>query len=699
MPGRRPWQASSGSPEFDMDKEIPLPSLNLDGIAPADGAAVHAADTIHAAEVTDGFAPRPAWVVDGGQSSSVNYSSASPERRLSCKGKPVLPETIAAFSRSGNLPTRSTVLPRTDENGRAVVDTAAPSVLAAAESMDSSVRRPQHPYALYPQNTVTEDTTRFSAFSFSPPSFPPELTAPADGFGRGEETGHELTDPLPPPYSRYPTQRPTVANEPGAPEFVGLAGHELTTVEAITPQESDSYAGSRLSAPGCRSDISVAALNPGGGTSDEAGGCEEKWTTKARKKRICGGRCLVWQAVAAVIIVILVIALIGGLVTGTRAHKKLAQLEDAQHNITPTPSTVYATTTTTYDASPLATPPPNLPPLPAGTFLLSLHKQQAFESECLADPAQAEAWSCDLSLTDTPQLQIEITAAQDGSPDLIRLSIPESHSAPVRHGTQPPLVRGPQNLALVVDRLSLDAGPAYVFQASYTKLVILDETKLTLPSPGGGGGNAGGRPPTKRDLAESLAAALEHENDAGPAPDEMRRRGGKLHKKAALRPGDRPWYCYWNGTVLEGFIYVTKNAANTTGPTSLSTGIAGATATSTAVPSALLDLHPPTFPAYPKLVKLMERRDPIVDGVGSAPPRRAYCQQMQVLDDMSLGPVTQPGSNELAILYLSETSSGPSKQKRADLDLDLEGRAYKSMSDLTKRALTPNRCFCAWTSP
>lgn len=95
------------------------------------------------------------------------------------------------------------------------------------------------------------------------------------------------------------------------------------------------------------------------------------------------------------------------------------------------------------------------------------------------------------------------------------------------YGTQPPVLTQQQVLNLVTDSQEPSRGPAWFFELPYNKLVILPEGALTAPS-------------SKRDLEE---------RDGHPASDFMDR-------KNVAEPGDKPWFCYWNGTLLEAFIYV-----------------------------------------------------------------------------------------------------------------------------------------------
>lgn len=97
-------------------------------------------------------------------------------------------------------------------------------------------------------------------------------------------------------------------------------------------------------------------------------------------------------------------------------------------------------------------------------------------------------------------------------------------------GTQPPVLNNDQVLNLVIDSQEPGRGPAWFFELPYNKLVILPEAALTAPS--------------------STSNRRRHYGvkDENHLAD--------IQRKLVAQPGDKPWFCYWNGTLLEGFIYV-----------------------------------------------------------------------------------------------------------------------------------------------
>jgi hypothetical protein len=87
------------------------------------------------------------------------------------------------------------------------------------------------------------------------------------------------------------------------------------------------------------------------------------------------------------------------------------------------------------------------------------------------------------------------------------------------------------------------------------------------------------------------------------------------------QPGDKPWFCYWNQTMMEFFIYVNQTIADGTSTTATtSTDMRASTAT------AQSNTRGETVLEYPRKIKIEERRD----FAGAQAP---YCQQMQVGSD------------------------------------------------------------------
>ena len=194
------------------------------------------------------------------------------------------------------------------------------------------------------------------------------------------------------------------------------------------------------------------------------------------------------------------------------------------------------------DAIPLPSTPANLPALPTGTFTVSLDNSVSNTNSCLTDSAQSRAWDCATGA----ELDMTMSLSSSNSP-MISLSYVTPSDGKIRYGSQPPQLKRPANLVLMNDKADFSKGPAYVFQQQFDKVVIVHEEDIP-----------GGIPTLKRSLVKRWLSdkGLEH-------------RGGLIGRQnddewtsnLIAQPIDRPWFCYWNNTILEGFIYVTQNVS------------------------------------------------------------------------------------------------------------------------------------------
>lgn len=303
------------------------------------------------------------------------------------------------------------------------------------------------------------------------------------------------------------------------------------------------------------------------------------------------------------------------------------------------------------------------------------------------------AWSCDLSINSGSQMymQMQVTQAQGSIPDIIQLSIPDWQSTPLRYGAQPPLFRDPQNLSLAMDQGNSWAGPAYTFQVVFDKLVILEESVLSESSPQAG---------TIDGKAQLDARDLDDHHQL-------------FKRDIELKPGDKPWFCYWNSTILEGFIFLTKDTAsvqssNKQGSTTAanppsqgattpsltvtvpSSGSSNTAPAADATVQATIEPRSQTYINYPKAVKLAEHR-----GIFTEDRILPLCQQMQVLDNMKTSPITKLSTGEPVIIHLDEShgDSTPSRLKRREWSFAAEGAGLVEKRD---EAPDPSRCECRW---
>jgi hypothetical protein len=235
------------------------------------------------------------------------------------------------------------------------------------------------------------------------------------------------------------------------------------------------------------------------------------------------------------------------------------------------------------------------------------------------------------------------------------------------YGTQPPNIAVEQIMDLVNDSNAKQYGPAWFFQLAYNKLVIVGENGLTVPSK---------RSPNPKK---------NQDNDS--FDDFTRRRGVAI-------PGDKPWFCYWNNTLLEAFIYpnassaagAANSASATTGSSSAPTGSASvspsrtsssqtSTGSAASAQSSASGSMPPMLQIYPNIVRIEERRMP------STPESTSpYCQKMQILDNGRAVPWLDTSGQPVTVV-LNET--------------DPSGLRLRSATGLYQRDAT-DYCNCVW---
>lgn len=240
-----------------------------------------------------------------------------------------------------------------------------------------------------------------------------------------------------------------------------------------------------------------------------------------------------------------------------------------------------------------------------------------------------------------------------------------------------------QQLQLVLDLDYKAYGPAYHFTTRYDKLVILRAEELS-----------GGSGIQKRQDDRSF------------------------RQRFQVKPGDLPWYCFWNHTYIEGYIYAEDNstaASFTAFPTPTGSSTAsfdtssllaalatlspsttagpsltvspGAAATSAAVSrrDAQADsMAPPRMPPYPRIVKIEERRLP-----DSPQP---YCQQMVLLDNGRITPAPN-GNDGPKKVWLQAVD--PSYEEYFAAEATPTGKRKRDMV-LERRSDPSDACHCQW---
>lgn len=282
-------------------------------------------------------------------------------------------------------------------------------------------------------------------------------------------------------------------------------------------------------------------------------------------------------------------------------------------------SVVYTTLTTTFDATPFTTVPSGISSLPTGVFGLPITTPSIQEQDCIMDTTQSVAWNCQIPPALPYQMNINrIPSASELTNNEITLDFGNNTVDFLPYGAQPPVLTETQVLGLVTDSQNPDRGPAWFFQVPYNKVVILPDEALAAPSSNSKRQNNGRRSRT----------------------------GAFMERKGVAMPGDAPWFCYWNDTLLETFIYVDQisswgraasslsssctttatptrgygGSATSTGSSSAQTSMAQASSYSDSVASG----DPEFLGLYPRVVKVEERRIP--RGSQSISPYCKFCQ-------------------------------------------------------------------------
>lgn len=536
----------------------------------------------------------------------------------------------------------------------------------------------------------------------APPAIPVGFPGLNTGYHRqigpdGEEQdiigpdGH--TEQLP-PYSRYPEEGPTKASL--------VAEATSTPIATTAPGLNNSQ--DTLLEPGNqpnRQGASEVQMLP---MSETASGAESVSTEKSQKARSWKGlkrKRVLWGKIPlCVALILLGLVLVFAVVLGAALGSWVAREKMKHHNVDAEPAVTIVTTASMFDASLIPTPS-NLAPLPTGTFALPVGIPQESSPNCLTVANQLSAWSCVMG---GPPVKLTIGLSPGGGGKVASLNpIPDDDNG-IQYGVQPPTINM-QSLSLVIDQDYPALGPAFHFQGMYNKLVVLE------------------------NFAAANKLRKRHADDRPPMNPDFRHR-------FEVKPGDFPWFCYWNQTFIEGYIYVQDNSSaayftfppstscsSTTLDSAASTSNPGSkpsspspqeeptTPTPSTTPPPTTPLYTPSdwtaFPTshpfirprdarlqgYPRVVKIEERRIP------GAP--QAYCQKMTLLDSGVVVPAYANGNP--IIINLQETD--PTMQQFMSASAGGAAASTKAAATTAategKRRLLPrddpaNACHCQW---
>lgn len=292
----------------------------------------------------------------------------------------------------------------------------------------------------------------------------------------------------------------------------------------------------------------------------------------------------------------------------------------------------------------------------------------------MTNQGQSQAWQCangaDLNFKIEQDCRFSLLSPEAG--------------APIRYGAQPPRLPGAATLKLMNDKAGWDKGPAFFFQEAFDKVVVVRESDFSATS-------------VKRSFSETgeydeLVALEDRDVTSSGPPDSI------------AIPTSKPWYCYWNGTMLEGFIFVKqdRNSSNASafasplapGQPPLPSGSMPSKGSLSPSPTSgswtKRDMALPTgLASFPKVVKIEERRN-------SQNPIQPYCQQMQILNDNQPGTLTNPATGQLINVNLTEiepsqeNSYGPPRRRRS---------WYLRREEAAEKRNTPgSSCECQWLS-
>lgn len=501
---------------------------------------------------------------------------------------------------------------------------------------------PQHPYAMYPQNVgeegIDDDVIPVGFPGHNPPYQPPPGRRDNDVGDIIGADGH--AEPLP-PYSRYPTG--VVPKPPGAEAMSDMN----------VPSETQQLHSISRDHPQPISETSTRALIPqsSGGTTavdhdvyDDRErrapvtgimAFEEKLKEKGKKTACCG--LPVWTIIL-VATVMLIGGSIGGAIGGVIGGKRAAEHDRQAAAQSSGPKIITVTATPQMDYSTMTSTPTNLKTVPTGHFVVPAQLQNSSRM-CVEDNKFRHAWGC----MDNPTNFDVVVAGDRGHHSIIFSSA--GPTSTFTYGAQPPILPTPtQSLGFAIDTSDTGLGPALFFFAKFDKLVIVPESQFESSSSVSG-----------RSFTGDVSFL------------------DKLHRMQTAQPGDKPWFCYWNQTMMEFFIYVNQTTADNSGTTATTgTDMTASTASpqSSKRGDPVLD--------YPRKIKIEERRD----FAGAQAP---YCQQMQVGSD---GHLVGPIQNQ--VINIKEREPTPTTTY-----INTSGGSHQTY---TAKAQYATPCYCLSTT-
>ncbi|KAF2761269.1 hypothetical protein EJ05DRAFT_497819 [Pseudovirgaria hyperparasitica] len=562
-----------------------------------------------------------------------------------------------------------------------------------------SGQRPTHPYTMYPQNLFEGEEP--TSHTYNQQQIPVGFPGHGNGYTRqigpdGEEQdiigpdGH--TEQLP-PYSKYPEDSPkgfasptpavttTPVSPPAQPHRTPSPVDPPLPLDILAAAATDnvSMVDRSPAAQNARASVQSATHSAMSSSPSSEQSGHKKWThktwTERRKTRVCG-RIPLWLLILMAGLIIIFAIILGAAIGSIFTKAKKAE-EEADHALQVTVTEVA----TLYDASIIPTPSDMLP-LPTGSFSVQMGQPQDRNPGCLPQVDQQYAWSCDFRGPQDLQLGVRSNpsvASGLSMGELIPPNVSTATTPAYQYGMQPPNVDW-RTMDLVIDHDQPSWGPAFHFQAQYNKLVILE--------------------------AHSFPAGI-HARKRDDHTGRLQDGQGLPRHQMEVVQGDRPWFCWWNSTFLEVYLYANQysfagnksmNGASQTITLPLSTPTPTLPTPVTSRQQAKREPYSaaptspsPTYrrddyrdsssqPAFPRIVKVEERRIP-----GSPPP---VCTQMVKLEDGTIVPANQ--DYEPIIVNLNED------------DPSMADFAASHTGDISRRSILGSRgdpadgCHCQW---
>lgn len=171
---------------------------------------------------------------------------------------------------------------------------------------------------------------------------------------------------------------------------------------------------------------------------------------------------------------------------------------------------------------------------------------------------QYDAWSC---LVAEQPVHLDVESPSTGN-QMLNMHPPDSlpdldgdiAAYNFSYGPQVPKIRPSVKLYWVTDLRDPERGPALHFHATYDKVVILDQDRFQPPQQQSRKKRSPGPPGFALKAVEPEGGSVYTPTMTADGGDSSFPSDGP--ERHNLEAGDMPWFCFWNQTWIEGFIYV-----------------------------------------------------------------------------------------------------------------------------------------------